>query len=71
LYAEVFEAANALPMLEGFASFFGADFYRLPRNVGTVTLVREPWRVPDEYPYGDDTIVPLRAGETVAWRVAS
>jgi dihydroorotase len=70
-YAEAFEAANALPMLEGFASLFGADFYRLPRNVGTVTLVREPWRVPDEYPYGDDTIVPLRAGETVAWRVAS
>ena len=70
LYAEVFEAVDALPMLEGFAGHHGADFYRLPRNTGTLTLVREPWRVPDEYPYGDDTIVPLRAGETVAWRVA-
>ena len=70
LYAEAFEAVDALPMLEGFAGHHGADFYRLPRNTGTLTLVREPWRVPDEYPYGDDTIVPLRAGETVAWRVA-
>jgi len=70
LYAEAFEAVDALPMLEGFAGHYGADFYRLPRNTGTLTLVREPWRVPDEYPYGDDTIVPLRAGETVAWRVA-
>jgi dihydroorotase len=56
--------------LEAFASHFGADFYRLPRNPDTVTLVRDPWRVPAEYPFGSDAIVPLRAGETIAWRVA-
>jgi len=70
LYAEAFEAANALGRLEGFASEFGADFYRLPRNEDHVTLVRDPWQVPAEYPFGNDTIVPLRAGETIAWRVA-
>ena len=49
---------------------FGADFYGLPRNAGRVTLVREPWPVAAEYPFGNDTIVPLRAGETMRWRVA-
>ncbi len=70
LYAEVFEAANALPRLEAFASFHGADFYRLPRNADTVTLEREPWSPPASYPFGTDTVVPLRAGETVNWRLA-
>ena len=70
LYAEAFENAGALARLEGFASFFGADFYRLPRNADTITLVREPRDVPAELPYGDEAIVPLRAGERVAWRVA-
>jgi dihydroorotase len=70
LYAEVFEAAGAMAKLEGFASEFGADFYRLPRNPDSVTLVRDPWQVPADYPFGNDTIVPLRAGETIAWRVA-
>jgi dihydroorotase len=70
LYAEAFEAAGALPRLEDFASRFGADFYGLPLNRDTVTLVRDAWQVPDAYPFGGDTIVPLRAGETVAWRVA-
>jgi len=69
LYAEAFESAGALDRLEGFASVFGADFYRLPRNVDTVTLVRESDDVPSELPFGDDAIVPLRAGETVSWRV--
>jgi dihydroorotase len=71
LYAEAFEAAGALGRLEGFASFFGADFYRLPRNGDTIELVREPQDVPAELPFGDDRIVPLRAGERVAWRVVA
>ena len=69
-YAEAFEDAGALDRLEGFASFFGADFYGLPRHADTVTLVREPWPVPAVYPFGDDALVPLRAGELVRWRVA-
>ena len=71
LYAEAFEDAGALHRLEGFASWFGADFYRLPRNVERVTLVRESVPVPAHYPFGEDTVVPLRAGESVRWRVAS
>ena len=69
LYAEAFEDANALDRLEGFASRFGADFYGLPHNEGTVTLERVATEVPAEYPYGDDTLVPLRAGERLRWRV--
>jgi dihydroorotase len=72
LYAEAFEAAGALDQLEGFASFHGPDFYGLPRNTETITLVRAPWAVPASQPYlSDDPIVPLRAGETIAWRIAS
>jgi dihydroorotase len=67
LYAEVFDHAGALHRLEAFASHFGADFYGLPRNAGTVTLVREPMLVPGEYPFGADSLVPLRAGETLHW----
>ena len=70
LYAEAFEAAGALDRLEGFAAVHGADFYRLPHNAGTVTLLREPWEVPDHYPFGADELVPLRAGERIAWRLA-
>jgi len=70
LYAEAFEAAGALEKLEGFAARHGADFYRLPRNAGTITLVREPWEVPDHYPFGADELVPLRAGEGIAWRLS-
>jgi dihydroorotase len=70
LYAEAFEAAGALDKLEGFASHFGADFYGLPRNTGKVTLTKAPWKVPAEYPFGDETVVPLRAGQTIAWRLA-
>jgi dihydroorotase len=69
LYAEVFEELGVLDRLEAFASFNGADFYGLPRNGDTVTLRREPWPVPADYPLGDGRVVPLRAGETVAWRV--
>ena len=68
LYAEAFEAAGALGRLEGFASHFGPDFYRLPRNSGTVTLEKRPQTLPAAYDYiPGDTLVPLRAGETLAW----
>ena len=70
LYAEVFAAAGALEKLEAFASIHGADFYGLPRNGGTITLVPEPWEVPASYPFGTEELVPLRAGERVAWRLA-
>ena len=70
LYAEVFEAAGALGKLEAFASFYGADFYGLPRNRDSVTLVKESWTVPPSIALAGDTLVPLRAGETVAWRLA-
>ncbi|WP_424859835.1 MULTISPECIES: dihydroorotase [unclassified Tepidimonas] len=69
LYAQAFEAAGALDKLEGFASWYGPDFYGLPRNRGTLTLRREPWVVPQGYPLGDAVVKPLRAGETLAWRV--
>ncbi|MHB9116645.1 MAG: dihydroorotase [Burkholderiales bacterium] len=68
-YAEVFEQAGALGRLEGFASFFGADFYGLPRAAEKITLVKEAWTVPSEMPYGGETLVPLRAGEPVGWRL--
>jgi dihydroorotase len=70
LYAEAFESVGRLDRLEGFASHFGADFYGLARNPDTVTLVREPWHVPEGYAFGADTLVPFRAGETLGWRVA-
>jgi dihydroorotase len=69
LYAEAFDDAGALDRLEGFASRFGADFYGLPQHADTITLVREPWTVPATYPYGDDRLVPLRAQESMRWRV--
>jgi len=69
LYAEAFEAAGALDRLEAFASFHGADFYGLPRNRETITLTREEWTVPAAYAFGAEQVVPLRAGETVRWRV--
>ncbi len=68
LYAEAFDAAGALDRLEAFASFNGADFYRLPRNSGTITLRRESWQIQAALPLGEDELVPLRAGERLAWR---
>ncbi|SMC20983.1 dihydroorotase [Andreprevotia lacus DSM 23236] len=68
-YAEAFDAAGALDKLEAFASFNGPDFYRLPRNSGTVTLVKEDWTVPASYPFGEHNVVPLRAGETLGWKL--
>lgn len=69
LYAEVFEQVNQLGHLEAFASHNGPDFYGLPRNSDTVTLVNEPWSIADSMPFGSDTVVPIRGGETVAWTV--
>ena len=69
LYAEVFEAEGALEHLEAFSSFNGADFYQLPRNTGSITLVKSPQSVPTDIPLGDARLVPIRAGEQVNWTV--
>lgn len=70
LYAEVFEAAQALDKLEAFASLNGAAFYGLEPNSSTITLQRREWTVPTSYPYlADDSLVPLRAGEVIAWQL--
>jgi dihydroorotase len=71
LYAEIFDAAGALDKLEGFASLFGPDFYGLPRNQDRITLVQEPWNVPPELPFHQDTLVPFRAGGTVSWCITN
>ncbi|HSH86374.1 MAG TPA: dihydroorotase [Methylophilus sp.] len=70
LYAEAFEAAGALDKLEGFASFHGPDFYHLPRSTDKITLRKEGWLVPESIPFADDVLVPLRAGQTIAWKLA-
>jgi dihydroorotase len=69
LYAEAFEQAGALDRLESFASFNGADFYGLPRNTEQIALVREEWTETDNLPFGSEVLVPLRAGQSVAWRL--
>jgi len=69
LYAEIFEDLGALDKLEGFASFYGPDFYNLPRNKDTITLVKTPWTAPAEMPFGGDVIVPLKAGESIRWKL--
>ncbi|HEY9025906.1 MAG TPA: dihydroorotase [Burkholderiaceae bacterium] len=69
LYAEAFDAVDALDKLEAFASHHGPDFYGLPRNAGTVTLKREAWELPASVPFGDAAVLkPLRAGETLGWK---
>ncbi len=69
LYAEAFEAAAALDKLEAFASFYGPDFYGLPRNSDTITLQKSDWQAPASLPLGDDQMRPLRATETLRWQV--
>jgi dihydroorotase len=70
LYAQAFEDAGALDELEGFASFYGADFYGLPRNAQQVTLERRAWRVPEQFKFGEASVVPLAAGEELRWKLA-
>ena len=69
LYAEVFEELDALDRLEAFASFHGADFYGLNRNHEKITLVKKETHIPETLPFGDDELVPLRAGDTCSWQV--
>jgi dihydroorotase len=69
LYAEAFDQVGRLDRLQGFASHFGADFYRLPRHDEFITLIKEPWVPPVSYDFGDGTVVPYRGGETIAWRL--
>ena len=71
MYAEAFDAAGALDKLEGFASFFGADFYGLPRNTGTITLRKERWTPPESFAFGDAELKPLRSGDALPWRLVS
>jgi len=68
-YAMAFEQAGALDKLEGFTSFHGADFYGLPRNQKTVTLVKESWQISEELSFDQQTLVPFFAGETLGWKL--
>ncbi len=68
LYAEAFEAAGALEVLEGFASFHGPDFYGLPKNTDLVQLVRNSWPLPADIAFGDARLTPLRAGQEIPWK---
>ncbi|MDB9529119.1 dihydroorotase [Oscillatoria sp. CS-180] len=70
LYAEAFESVDALDKLEAFASFHGPDFYQLPRNTEQITLTKTTWRIPDEMPWMESGVVPLRAGEEMTWQMA-
>ena len=69
LYAEVFEEENCLDKLEAFTSHFGADFYGRPRNKETVDLVKMDNLAPESLGFGPSTVVPLRAGELLKWRL--
>ncbi len=70
LYAEAFESVNALEKLEGFASFYGADFYGLPRNTGSITLKKAEWNIPTSYGNREIKVTPLKAGERISWKIA-
>lgn len=69
IYAQVFEQEQALDKLEAFLSHFGADFYGLPVNTETLTLVKKPWTVPETLDFADDVVVPLFAGQTLSWQI--
>ncbi|MFT4670880.1 MAG: dihydroorotase [Pseudohongiellaceae bacterium] len=70
LYTEVFESQNALDKLEGFASFFGPDFYGLPRNTETIKLIKTPWTMDQNFQFEDSSVIPIRAGETINWQLS-
>ncbi len=69
LYAEAFESVDALDKLEAFASFYGPDFYQLPRNTERITLTKTTWRIPDELPFPESGLVPLQAGKELSWQM--
>ena len=69
LYAEAFDMMGSLDKLEGFASLYGPDFYQRPRNTDTITLVREDWQMHKAIAFGDSRVIPLKAGETIRWRL--
>ena len=71
LYAEVFERAGRLDRLEAFASFHGPDFYELPRNTSQISLVKKSWQIPCQIEFADDRLIPLKAGESVCWKLAA
>jgi dihydroorotase len=71
LYAEAFESVDALDRLEAFASFYGPDYYKLPRNTDQITLHKRTWRIPDELPFPESGLVPLRAGEELTWQMVT
>ncbi|NBQ71199.1 MAG: dihydroorotase, partial [Nitrosomonadaceae bacterium] len=70
LYATAFEQAGALNKLEAFASFYGADFYQLPRNTSSITLKKESWVVPEQFDFAGEQLIPLYAGNLVNWKLA-
>lgn len=70
IYTSIFEQQDALDKLEAFASFNGPDFYGLPRNKQTITLIKQDWKVPDHYPLGTNQLVPFLAGQTINWKLA-
>jgi dihydroorotase len=70
LYAEVFDQADALDRLEGFASLYGPRFYGLPVNTEKISLVRDSWQMEESFQFGSNTVIPVRAGETLHWRLA-
>jgi dihydroorotase len=69
LYAQAFDTAGALDKLEGFASFFGADFYGLPRNTGHITMRRQSWMPPASFAFGAAELKPLASGEALQWQL--
>lgn len=69
LYAEAFESQDALDKLEAFASFYGPDFYKLPRNTEQITLAKHTWRIPEEVPFTEVGLVPLLAGQNMVWKM--
>jgi len=71
LYAEAFDSAGRLEMLETFASYHGPDFYGLPRNTDTITLSEQGWDIPQTTSFGPDELIPVRAGEQVHWSITN
>lgn len=69
-YAHIFDEHNALNRLEAFASHFGPDFYQVPRNTGSITLIKSPWTLPEHLNFGPDKVIPFRSGQTINWQLA-